>query len=593
MKKSNIFHVAALVVILFLTAACDTSYFDNEIEDFKYDASVVGALGHAKYSLSELFEEVNVDSLSVDENGGLFITSTKKIEGLDGSTVEVTIPNNNFESKSINTPITAAILTPFGKTFPYTVAATELGNPNPLLGTTVINDPTNTNFVKELEDVNKKLTEAYLNGGNLIIQLGSTFDDDIEINLTLGIPSLKSKSTNDSFSESILLKGNTITLDGEIISEINIDLNEYNADFTHDGTDYDQTTNSFVINWDASITLEVGDLLNENDVITYSADLNNTSAEVIFGDFEQESFGVNTEENSFSIDFFSEIESGDVTIQNPTLTIDYTNGYGFPIGLDISNLTANRYKGEGDSRTLEESVALSYTASPMDTLLLDGIATYSNNTTPVSGSIVLNKDNSNINNFLSIEPTEFDLSVVAMANPEGKFTVNENFYETNNEGLDINVSIHVPLDIKFSDVTFEQESDFKNEDIAEIAKRLGIGLTVANRMPLEGSLVIEFLNDNNTLVTSDPIQFNSANIDATTKRATGEPVNTGSSLDFTTAELESIENATKIKIIFTFQTPENEAFVSLNTEDTIEAFIKVNGDVELGSDDDEENNDNE
>ena len=67
MKKTRLFGLSAILLASIFTS-CDLTYFDNEIEDFTWEGGLNAPLGHATYTLSELFEELEVSELEITLN---------------------------------------------------------------------------------------------------------------------------------------------------------------------------------------------------------------------------------------------------------------------------------------------------------------------------------------------------------------------------------------------------------------------------------------------------------------------------------------------------------------------------------------------
>ena len=74
------------------------------------------------------------------------------------------------------------------------------------------------------------------------------------------------------------------------------------------------------------------------DKISVAAKMTNTTAQVVYGDFKQTIFGVNSETILF--DFFNDFADGKITFNNPIMTLTASSKYGFPIGIDLSAIEA-------------------------------------------------------------------------------------------------------------------------------------------------------------------------------------------------------------------------------------------------------------
>lgn len=557
MKKTTLFGLSAILIASIFTA-CDFSYFDNEIEDFVWDGGIKAPLGYAEYTLSELFEELEVTGLEEDSNGNLSITETKSISSNNESAFDVAIDDVDILS-SISTPVSSTDIG--GATFPYTLVSQIVVD--------ILNSKEDENN-QVLHDfgLDQDLTGAAFSDGTLVIVFTSTFD--ATVNLTMDIPSFTQKTGGTAYSASIELVGPTT-------SQLTVNLNEYNADFTQDSSN---PFNSIILNMMAGFTFAIGNELRADDKITYVATLSGAKTEVIYGDFKQEAFEVSSQ--TIDLNFFEDFGNGAIEFSNASLTIKATNGFGFPIGIDVSGIA-------GDTGSGTASTSLSYTSSEADELsagtnimIVDGIETYSAGATSTVSSTTLDKDNSNINTLLSSKPTRFQIDVAGTANPIAGVT-NENFYTSTNNGLSVDVIIDVPLEVQFTDVKMEQEDiEFDlGEDISEL-KTIELKVSTTNKIPLSGTINLNFVKNGNSLgLTKSVSVFKAAPVDATGK-SNGSTVSP-SSLDFTADELELLKEATHIKLDITFNSPENTS-VKLNGSDSIRVDLSIAADVEITSD---------
>ena len=563
MKKNTLFQ-ASLVLLATLFVACDTSYFDNDIEDFVWNGGFQTPPGYVTYTLSELFEELEVSEIDENGEGVLSFSYTETISGGDESAFDVAIENVVIES-SIPTPVTNADVTPF--TLPVTL-------PAPLPAALDGGKNANNQTVYDL-NLTQDLTGASFNSGTMVITFTSTFEA-ADVTLTMNIPSFTKKTDDSEYS------GN-ITLNGDESKQLIIDLDDYNANFTHNGLGFDNTVNHVVLNMSAAFTFLPGEELKAEDMISYEAVLSNASTDVVYGDFKQEGFSVDN--NTIALDFFEDFGNGGITFTNASMTIAASNGFGFPIGIDVSGIAGDT--GEGTPATI-----LSYTSSDPDELaagsdiiIIDGIETYGGSS--VVTSTTLNKDNSNINALLSAQPTRFNLNVAGSANPVPG-GVNENFYATTNDGLSVDVTVEVPLDIEFDDVVIEQdEVEFDLGEDLDLVNSIGLGLTTTNSIPLSGGISIIFLKDGIDLnITKSIGAFDAAPVDANGK-SNGNSIKS-SNLSFNEAEIEDLKEATHIKLAITFNSPVGKS-VKLVGSDAITVKLFANAELEITGEDEDDN----
>ncbi|MDG2279915.1 MAG: hypothetical protein P8L42_04720 [Flavicella sp.] len=563
MKKTRLFGLSA-IILASIFSSCDLSYFDNDIEDFTWEGGVNLPVGHATYTLSELFDELEVEELDEDTNGNFSFTYTESINGGDDSAFDVSIEDVTITS-SVATPVTASDISP--ATFPVTL-------PDPLPAALAGGKSDDNQVVYDL-GLTQELTGASFSNGTMVITFTSTFQAANAV-LTMSIPSFTKKTDDSEYV-------GTVTLNGAGSQNLTINLNEYNANFTHDGTAFDATVNRVVLNMSSVFTFISGQDLTAADNISYSAVLSDASTDVVYGDFKQEPFSVDN--NTIDLDFFNDFGDG-ITFEDASMTIAATNGFGFPIGIDVSGIAGDKGVGTTSTALTYTSVDADELTAGSDYIIFDGITTYSAGAAAVVTSTTLDKDNSNINALLSSAPTRFNLNVSGKANPVLAGT-NENFYATTNDGLSVDVTVDVPLTVKFTDVTISQddiELDL-GEDIDDL-NELSIDVTTVNNIPLSGSIDLIFKENGtaNGLTKSIPI-FEAAPTDATGK--SNGSTNTTNTINFTFSEMELLKQATEVGLDITFNSG-TEA-VKLNGSDTIKLILNAIVDVEITGDDEENN----
>ncbi|MFC2110209.1 hypothetical protein ACFLRU_05260 [Bacteroidota bacterium] len=570
MKKHILYHAVLACLTLFATS-CDLSYLDKDIdEDITWDGSVQIPAGHITYKLSDLFNELGVEDFNEDPSGNLSFTYSESLDGGANDAFDVDVPNKTITS-SVGTPITAANLATIGESFPYTITAeifnpsTSSFEPNPLIGSQTDSDQ----VVYDLA-LSQDLTGASFNGGTMSIEFNSTFD--ATVTLTIEIPSFTKKSDDAVYTE-------TVVLNGAGTQTVNIPLNEYNGNFTHNGTAFDTTVNSVVINLDANFEFSAGNVLDATDAVSYSATLAGASTEVVYGDFGQEGFSVSS--TSISLDFFENFGDGNITFASPEMKISATNDYGFPIGVDLSNITASN----GNNA---EDVTLTYTGdqSLANTLIIDGVANFGD-APNVNADKVLDKNNSNIDDLLSIKPTSINLNVSGTANPING-NPNENFYATSNSGLNVNLEITVPMDVKFENLSLDEVVDFDSAEDLDDLNGVTLTLKVDNKIPLTGKLDLLFLDSQGNELSPQPsinttTLFEAAPVDGNGK--SNGTKTTNSTIEFSDADINIMKSAKQISVVFTLDSPSGQDSVNLLGTDELTIYIGLIADAQITTED--------
>ncbi|MEI6865440.1 hypothetical protein [Flavicella sp.] len=535
------------IVVASTFSACDLSYFENDIDGLSAnDISIIAPLGEATYRLSELFIELGSNNFGENDKEKLSFFYTESLTGGNNDAFDVAI-NNVTISSTVATPITDTDILP--ATFPYTISG---GVPAAIQGRTQ-----NNQVVYNLE-LNQELTGASLSAGTMVITFTSTFD--ATVTLQMEIPSFSSKDNSTAYSGSI-------TLDGTESKDLLINLNEYNADFSHNGVSFNSTYNNIVLNMDISFTFAEGNKLRADDQVSYDAKLINTNTDVIYGDFKDEVFEISGQ--TMSLDAFETFGDGDIDFSNATMTLTATNDYGFPIGLDLSNIIAIGNDGTEVklTNTIIDDVNLE------NYIIINGRSSF-NDSEKVT-SITLDESNSNFSDLLKSKPSEIILEVSGKANPIDKIP-NNNFYVSGNNGL------HIELKVSFDNVKFNaKDIEFNLGDDLDYFNEIELKALTVNNIPLSGTINLNFVKNGIDLNLTKSIDaFDAAQVDAL-GNSTGSII-THSILYFSTDEIERLKEATDIQMDITFNSHEGNSVI-LKGADTIQVILSVDVSIDTKS----------
>jgi hypothetical protein len=184
------------------------------------------------------------------------------------------------------------------------------------------------------------------------------------------------------------------------------------------------------------------------------------------------------------INTFSNVVSGEVVFDNPSLEIEINNSFGFPIEPKVNELSIINSSGE---------------ASPFSSdLFLPGVILLDfpridEEFEAKSTSIELNKDNSNIADIFDQESQLISLDIDAIAFPES--SEESKGFISEDSRLNIRTELKVPLEGEVSDyVIFENypvDSLLELENVEEMQLNLG----VKNGLPVNVSFQIHFVSE--------------------------------------------------------------------------------------------------
>ena len=537
--------VTKLCLIILLThlfSSCDISYLDKEIEDPTLEGSIKIPIGFINYTLSEVFDKLGSDGLSPTSVEDFSFNYTQTFTGENNAAFNVEVADFTTTGE-IENPIDDATLTAFGASSPYEI---QPGDPiifiSPIEG---LDD-----IIYDL-NLSQEITDIAFNGGNLVITINTDVDNQTNTTIKITIPSLKKKSDDSVFEGSW-----EITKGSE--EKITIPLNEYNADLTIDPEGTGNLYNKMVVNVIASLTYAAGDTIDTSDEITYEVKLTDISYDVIEGDFKQEPFSLSNQTIDLG-EFSDNFSGGNVTFDNTQMTINISNDYGFPIGIDLSSVEAV---------STNSSVNLNYTAtdpSLPNTMIIDGVENFGDDEKVTE--LTLDKDNSNIGDLLESNPNEIKFNLSGISNPINSVP-NENFYASSNTGFEAEVSIG------FDKVNLNEEIDFNTDEDFEEFQNIKIVTSVENKIPLTGDLLLEFKNSANEIIHTESFNaFNAANIDPSSGESDGVAVLSNFEINLDKNEINSLVNTEKINIKVTLQLPDGESSVTVKGSDELNVRV--------------------
>lgn len=552
MKNKNLTRILYFVGVACMTS-CDVSYFDKEMEGSEINLELPVPIGTSEYSIDRMFEELEFEDIETDTDGNLKISYTESIEGGDNAAFNVEVGDIN-----VNTliPLPTEISDNFvGGSFTV-----------PAIGEQDLE--TAGQEIEEIE-LSQQITKAIFDQGTLDIVLKSDYDSEVE--LTITIPSLEDEN-GVAYTVTEIFSNETTT--------INLELKNYDADFTHDGTALNQTFNTFVVKYTTKLKLRAGDVFKDTDELRFDVSIKDAGApEAVFGDFLKESFDVSNQ--TISLDFFEDFGDGGISFANASMKLVAKSGYGFPIGLDLSGITAK-------NNTSGTSVQLNRTEG--NEVIFNGVAVedYDVTKSVVETELTLNGENSNINELLSSKPNKIELNVSGSANPEHiDGTPNNNFFAKGYDGFGMDLVIDVPLDVKFDNIEFTETFDFDVDEISEELKNISLKVATENEIPLTGAIELVFKKANGTvvdgiLVETDIVAFKAAPVDAEGK-SNGTETNV---TEFNITNIEALNEVAEIDLVISLNSTDGADSVVLNKSNRVTATLsaKASATVNLDSD---------
>lgn len=205
------------------------------------------------------------------------------------------------------------------------------------------------------------------------------------------------------------------------------------------------------------------------DMIGIDLNFSDFAAGYVSGYFGREELSLDDEEFEFDFDLFSKI-TGEFRFTNPSVRLFYENSLGVPVKLAF-NLNGESSDGSRQAAlfdTGEDEFLINTPEEPYNT---------------VTGDFLINRETSNIVDFIALPPAKISLAASSVINPEGETAV-PNFI-TGESSFSMGMEIELPLEMQLTSLglTDTLEIDLDPDDI-DIIERLIMTLEVTNGFPL-------------------------------------------------------------------------------------------------------------
>ncbi len=270
---------------------------------------------------------------------------------------------------------------------------------------------------------------------------------------------------------------------------------DYTLDFTNDADGIIETTTSSLLNWNAfPVNNKIkfrylayrpnGDRIKMPGVAMKFDVLKFIYLDGYFGNHTFDIKG-----DIIKINLFDLWKSGGLEIENPQITLDVDNAFGFPVRSKVNQLTV---KTLGDklfnveSEYINKGIDFNYPA-------IGEVGAIKNTVFHFDGN------NSNIGELFKDKVVQVIYDFDALANPDGDTGV-KNFY-TAASFFSVKVNVELPMKIKANQFTISDTIDFNLDDYTAV-KEGSIKINTANRFPMDMIIKMDFLDINDNVLTS-------------------------------------------------------------------------------------------
>ncbi len=290
-----------------------------------------------------------------------------------------------------------------------------------------------------------------LTSGSINFKLNGSFPAPIQLDITM--PYTKDASGNP-LSQTLLLSGSGTG---------KLDLSGTTTDLTQGGT----TKNSFSIKYKA-FTSDTSNFYTFTPPANFSLDasFDNFNFDYVEGSLgNMDSIQIPSDTMQTGIGDVLDKISGSIKITNPTISVIVANSFGFGIHLNL-NVTG---KNGTDSVVMPVVKDLNGATNPGDNVL---------------DSLILNKDNSNIVDFIALPPQDITFGGVVKLS-------SSNLFITAASKILAGLHINVPFEINLNNVAYIDTMNLDSTSIPKEIKEAALILQSTNGFPLSVGLSVE------------------------------------------------------------------------------------------------------
>lgn len=461
--------------LLFSSCEDRLDFFDGDIENPDLSGELQGPLGYYTFTTNDLIDELtgSDSDIIVDKasDGGISIVFNESFSLQDDFSFSEPIDDVIIEHL-VESPLVSESSI-FGSSDEVTVTAlnfaliSQFNSPQPFSINEVLDFQGND--ISKLDFKNSIL--------NVVVSSNAKTSAEIQIS----IPSLVSKTSNNSLDFTL-----DVPNQGQVSQSFA--LSDFEADFTFDGSNYNQVFNNFFINMVTNLDIKLGDVLSKNDAFDIRFELIDIDSNIIYGIFTKEQQSVSLPE--IELDFFKDIGIEELSISGASIEMLIANSLGVAFNLDLQNSIFTNAAGNSQNLVLNDNPRR-----------IDQ-ATYSSVNNEVISEdfqISLNKDTSNLPELLEILPTNLNINIDVENIEE------PSFFAYDQSQLDGSVDVIIPVDFKIKGLEFEDnielEIDITEDDIDQF-ESAELHLNTSSNFPLDVSAQLQFLDASDTLLES-------------------------------------------------------------------------------------------
>ncbi|MEO9964337.1 MAG: hypothetical protein ABJF11_01030 [Reichenbachiella sp.] len=403
----------------------------------------------------------------------------------------------------------------------------------------------------------EQIDSLFYSSGTLDFDMVSTFKGDIDY--TWVIEGTREVVTNEDLTQSNQLEYTS----GNVTDTYSRPLDGLKSKF-YENADGE---NEFQVVVTGTISFETGTEILPSQKMEFDLAFNNPTFNKMYGIFGSDPIALQSQ--TIDMASFDEFSGEGLKLEDPSVLLITENSFGLDLELSFDEIKAI---GSDDSELL---------LVQKDPPGIDGFVSSS----LVEGeikvdSIILDKTNSNIDDLLNSTPVAMDFTISAVPNPASSSRDN-NFLIEDSE-IKIKSLIIVPMQFQMDGFTVDFEFDLDGLDIDD-AESIVFNLISTNEIPFNGSIDLNFVDDQGNTIYSIPGAADIESPDVGTTGKTTEPKITNSGIELTSEGIDALLEAQKILAVANISTfeAEEDRFVTLYADYILKIELSLAGEVTI------------
>ncbi len=443
MKKSLI------ILSLLFCFGCNIQDLDfSDLEGPVLSGKVALPIGNVSYTMRDLMEEVGDSSLQLEEDSTSLIIMTY-FDSTDFDNIFDVIQIEDISSE--------------GYIYLPSFPVSSESRPVIFEDTLIFSYPASENEI---------LDSVFYSSGQLNFSIRSEISNNISYEVS--IQNTRRISNNNPVNF-------TGTVSGGGSQNDTRDLTAFKTELTTIGD-----SNTYSANIRITIDLAAGESVPQDGLLVMNLGYVDQVFSLLYGKFGQDTLTVG--DQVLDIKFFDELGESGFRFGSPEITFHFESTFGLPFGVLFNGMY-----GVNKSDNTSDTLYLTGAATTNPQIVEQSSEPY----TGQSSQVVLNKNNSSIQDFLATTPSSIGLSITAIANPLDALQSN---FISDSSDLKTAIEISLPLELSLDNLTRDINFDLGSGLNFDEAEELTMRIVSLNGLPFSGRLEIEIKDELDSVI---------------------------------------------------------------------------------------------